>query len=202
MNAVLLRDTATWAFWRLFGAALIVAATAVVASAQYCTPDQCDECNLKNCRLSCCHESPDLWEFNTRCVPKCNNLDEGFEHIRIRHWDPTCRRWTRETLESFLAQEASMPTLIFAHGNTLQDKGAMKQCWFLYGKMRCCPGKKRLGVLELAGADRHQATDPPPAEAHHGQLANQVRVLRIPGLLHGQAGPAHEHDPARHGGRS
>ena len=37
-----------------------------------------------------------------------------------------------------------MPTLIFAHGNTLKHEGAMEQCWFLYQKMRCCPGKKRL----------------------------------------------------------
>ena len=87
---------------------------------------------------------PDLWVFNTRCVPKCSNLDEGFEHISIKHWDPVCHRFTNETLESFLAQEATMPTLIFAHGNTLKDKGAMKQCWLLYGKMRCCPGQKRL----------------------------------------------------------
>lgn len=144
MNAALVRESAAWALWRLAASALIVAATAVVASAQYCTPDQCDECNLHSCRLSCCHEPPDLWVFNTRCVPKCSNLDAGFEHISIRHWDPACHRWTHETLESFLAQEASMPTLIFAHGNTLKDKGAMKQCWLLYGKMRCCPGKKRL----------------------------------------------------------
>lgn len=37
-----------------------------------------------------------------------------------------------------------MPTLIFAHGNTLKHKGAMKQCWSVYQKLRCCPGKKRL----------------------------------------------------------
>jgi hypothetical protein len=144
MNLAVNRATATWAMWRLLAAAVILAATAVAASAQYCTPDQCDECNPRNCNMSCCHAPPDLWVFNTRCVPKCNNLDAGFEHISIKHWDPSCNRWVKETLESYLAQEASMPTLIFAHGNTLQDKGAMKQCWFLYGKMRCCPGQKRL----------------------------------------------------------
>jgi hypothetical protein len=145
MNAALHRDAALWTLWRLAAAAIIVGATALAASAQYCTPDQCDECDLKACqRLSCCHEAPDLWVFNTRCVPKCNNLDEGFTRISIKHWNPTTCCWERETFENFLAQEASMPSLIFAHGNTLQDKGAMKQCWLLYGKMRCCPGKKRL----------------------------------------------------------
>ena len=103
-----------------------------MASAQYCTPDQCDECDLKNCRLSCCYDPPDLWLVNTRCLPKCNNLDEGFERISIKHYDRKCCRWTDETLESFLAQEASMPSLIFAHGNTLKHHGAMKQCWLIY----------------------------------------------------------------------
>jgi hypothetical protein len=144
MNVVWNREAATWALWRLTAAALIVAMTALMASAQYCTPDQCDECSLKKCNMSCCYEPPDLWVINTRCVQKCNNLDDGFTRISIKHWDPSCRRWVRETYESFLAQEATMPSLIFAHGNTLKDKGAMKQCWLLYGKMRCCPGKKRL----------------------------------------------------------
>jgi hypothetical protein len=106
MNLAVNRATATWAMWRLLAAAVILAATAVAASAQYCTPDQCDECNLRNCDLDCCHAPPDLWQFNTRCVPKCNNLDEGFTHISIKHWDPSCNRWVKETLESFLAQEA------------------------------------------------------------------------------------------------
>ncbi|HYO24201.1 MAG TPA: hypothetical protein VEQ85_04565 [Lacipirellulaceae bacterium] len=144
MNSALMRQSALWALWRMAAAAAIVAVTAVAASAQYCTPDQCDECDLRNCRLSCCNEPPDLWLFNSRCAPKCNNLDEGFSRISIKHWDASCGRWTNETLESFLAQEATMPSLIFAHGNTLQHEGAMKQCWMLYGKMRCCPGKKRL----------------------------------------------------------
>jgi hypothetical protein len=144
MNAVLVRDTATWAFWRLLATALILAVTAAAASAQYCTPDQCDECNLKNCRLSCCYDPPELWLVNTRCNPKCSNLDAAFASISIKRWDASCRRWVKETYESFLAQEANMPTLIFAHGNTLQHKGAMEQCWNVYQKMRCCPGKKRL----------------------------------------------------------
>jgi hypothetical protein len=144
MSLVWKYEAAVWALWRLAATALIVAATAALASAQYCTPDQCDECDLHNCRLRCCHAPPDLWLVNTRCLPKCQHLDEGFERISIKHYDATCCRWTSETLESFLAQEATTPTLIFAHGNTLQHKGAMKQCWLLYQKMRCCPGQKRL----------------------------------------------------------
>jgi hypothetical protein len=85
--------------------------------------------------------------FNTRCVPKCSNLDAGFHRISIKRYDPHRCCFVNETLESFLAQEASMPTLIWMHGNTLKHKGAMKQCWEVYKKMRCCPGKKRLVYL-------------------------------------------------------
>ena len=143
MNPILARQTASWALWRLAAGALIVAASAVVASA-YCSPDQCDVCNMQNCNLSCCYDAPELWVVNTRALPKCGNLDHGFENLSIKRWDPKCRRFVCETYESFLAQEATMPTLIFAHGNTLKHKGAMKQCWNIYQKMRCCPGQKRL----------------------------------------------------------
>lgn len=144
MNVALIRETAAWAFWRLTVTAIILVSLAAVASAQYCTPDQCDGCDLNTCQLNCCHELPELWLVNTRCAPKCNNLDAGFERISVKRWDPTCRRFVKESWESLLAQEASMPTLVFAHGNTLQHDGAMEQCWDVYHKMRCCPGKKRL----------------------------------------------------------
>ena len=144
MNVALIRETASWAFWRLAAATLIVAALAAVASAQYCTPDQCDECNLNNCHLDCCHEPPELWLVNTRCVEKCNNLDEAFERICVQRWDASCRRFVDSSWDALIAEEASMPTLIFSHGNTLKHKGAMNQCWDVYAKMRCCPGQKRL----------------------------------------------------------
>ncbi|MCH8961833.1 MAG: hypothetical protein IH820_11070, partial [Bacteroidetes bacterium] len=114
------------------------------ASAQYCTCDECTDCDLNAYNGSCCHEAPELWVFNTRFVPKCSNLDEGFKCIKIQRYDPKCCRFVNETLESFLAQEASMPTMIFVHGNSLKHKGAMRLCWKVYAKMPCCPGKKRL----------------------------------------------------------
>ncbi|MAT70701.1 MAG: hypothetical protein CMJ58_14395 [Planctomycetaceae bacterium] len=144
MNQGLMRPVATWALWRMAAAAALIALTAVVASAQYCTPDQCDECSLCDTHLSCCHEPPELWLVNTRCLPRCSNLDEAFERISIKRWDPATRCFVKESVDSLIAQEANMPTLFFAHGNTLKHKGAMKQCWQLYNKFRCCPGKKRL----------------------------------------------------------
>lgn len=144
MTQGLFQPAIQWAFWRIAAAAVLVAITAVAASAQYCTPDQCDECSLCDTHLSCCHEPPELWLVNTRCLPRCSNLDEAFERISIKRWDPQCRRFVNETVDSLIAQEANMPTLFFAHGNTLKHKGAMKQCWQLYNKFRCCPGKKRL----------------------------------------------------------
>jgi hypothetical protein len=115
-----------------------------IVSAQYCSPDQCDECNLWNACLKCCHELPELWVINTRCVSRCNNLDEAFEKIRYKRYDASCGRFVTESRESFLAAEASMPTLFYSHGNTLKHKGAMKSFWQVYHRMRCCPGPKRL----------------------------------------------------------
>ncbi len=123
---------------------LIAVAFAALASAQYCTRDQCDECSLNACNGSSCHEKPELWVMNTRCAPKCSNLDHGFDCIKVQRWDAECCRWVKESMDSFVAQEASMPTLFYIHGNTLKHKPAMKQCWAVYNKMRCCPGKKRL----------------------------------------------------------
>lgn len=115
-----------------------------IASAQYCTPDQCDECDLCNCSLSCCHELPELWLVNTRCAPRCSNLDNGFECLTYKRYDRECCRWVTESRESFLAHESSMPSLFYVHGNSLNHKNAMKGCWKIYCRMRCCPGQKRL----------------------------------------------------------
>ena len=125
-------------------AVVIQLAQPATATAQYCTPDQCDECNLWNCCLRCCHELPELWLVNTRCAPRCSNLDAGYECITFKRWDRSCCRWVRESEESFLAQEASRPTLFYSHGNSLNHKNAMKSCWLIYNRMRCCEGKKRL----------------------------------------------------------
>ncbi len=123
---------------------LIVVLSASVAQAQYCTGDECDECSLCDCCLNCCHEPPEMWVINTRCVAKCNNLDAGFEQISYKRYDKACGRFVTESRESFLADEATMPTLFYIHGNTLKHKGAMKGFWQVYEKMRCCPGPKRL----------------------------------------------------------
>jgi len=123
---------------------LLTPCLATRASARYCTPDQCDECNLRQCFLPCCHALPDLWLINTRCAPKCSNLDNGFDCLIYKRYDRKCCRWVRESRESFLAQESSMPSLFYVHGNSLNHKYAMKACWKIYCKMRCCPGQKRL----------------------------------------------------------
>ena len=127
----------------LFGLLSLVLATSV-ASAQYCTRDQCDECNLCQCSQSCCHELPELWLINTRCAPRCRNLDNGFDCLTYKRYDRKCCRWVKESRESFLAQEGTMPSLFYSHGNSLNHKNAMKSCWQIYCKMRCCPGPKRL----------------------------------------------------------
>ena len=145
MNGISIRDAMVCFFFRLALALLLVGAlSAAVAQAQYCTPDECDECNLCNGCLNCCHEPPEMWLINTRCVPRCNNLDNGFERISYKRYDAKCGRFVTESRESFLTGEATMPSLFYVHGNTLKHQGAMKGFWRVYQKMRCCPGPKRL----------------------------------------------------------
>lgn len=135
---------ARWTAFSLLALTLAWVVPAASASAQYCTPDQCDECDLCRCSQRCCHSYPDLWLVNTRCAPRCKNLDCGFEELIYKRYDRDSCRWVRESREAFLAQESSHPTMFFAHGNSLNHKNAMKQCWQVYCKMRCCEGPKRL----------------------------------------------------------
>ena len=145
MNVTLIRDLLVRRLFRLATIGLFASAvTAASALAQYCTPDQCDECNLWKCSQNCCHELPEMWLVNTRCAPRCKNLDNGFNCITFKRYDRCCGKFVKESLESFLAQEASMPSLFYVHGNSLNHKNAMKGFWKVYHKMRCCPGKKRL----------------------------------------------------------
>ncbi len=125
-------------------AAALTLASGATARAQYCTPDECDECSLCDRCLRCCNDPPEFWVINTRCTNRCRNLDAGFERISYKRYDRECRRWVTESRESFLAQEASMPTMFFSHGNSLKHSGAMESAWELYHKLRCCPGTKRL----------------------------------------------------------
>lgn len=135
---------ARWTAFSLLALTLAWVVPAPSASAQYCTPDQCDECDLCRCSQRCCHSYPELWLVNTRCAPRCKNLDYGFEKLIYKRYDRECCRWVRESRETFLAQESSRPTMFFSHGNSLNHKNAMKQCWQVYCKMRCCEGPKRL----------------------------------------------------------
>ena len=151
MSGMLPKDHTFSRLLRLATVALLATViSAALASAQYCTCDECNECNLNSCNGNCCHELPELWLFNTRCAPKCSNLDAGFHCIKVKRYDRFSCRWVNESIESFLAQEATMPTLIWSHGNSLKHKGAMKQCWEVYKKMRCCPWQEATRLLVVA----------------------------------------------------
>lgn len=102
------------------------------------TPGKSDACEL------CEHSAPELWVVNSRCAPRCTGLDEGFNKLTYERWDPDCRKFQRETLESFLASQANIPTMIFSHGNTLTHEKAMEACWKVYERIKVCPGRKML----------------------------------------------------------
>jgi len=141
MNGFLFRDLLSNRLLRLATIGLL---TAVLCAAAASAQDQCDECSMCDSCLNCCHEPPEMWMVYTRHMPRCSNLDEGFERICIKRYDCQCRRFVKSSVEEFIAEEATMPTLFYLHGNTLKHKGAMKGFWDIYHRLRCCPGKKRL----------------------------------------------------------
>ncbi len=97
-----------------------------------------------NCVSSgaCCRSVPDLWVVNSRAAPVCCGLDEGFSRLTYQRWDAQCNVFVSETLESFLAAQADIPTLLFSHGNTLTHDAAMKSCWKIRDRLGDCPGRK------------------------------------------------------------
>lgn len=97
-----------------------------------------DDCNL------CEYSTPDLWVVNSRCAPRCRDLDAGFEQLTYERWDATRRVFVQETRESFLACQLNVPTLVFSHGNSLTHEKAMDSCWQVYRRLQVCPGPKML----------------------------------------------------------
>ncbi len=100
-----------------------------------------DTCSTP-CACTC--EPPELWVINSRCAPKCDCLEEGFEKLTYHRYDKDSCRFVAETREKFLAAQANIPTLLFSHGNTLEHDAAMKVCWQVYERLKICPGPKML----------------------------------------------------------
>lgn len=159
MNASVPESLSAGRLLRLATVALlgaVLAATAVSAQVQLFQGNMPTPGNLlvpggrplrgagRGSQSGCCYSAPELWVLNTRHLPRCSNLDNGFQCITYQRYDSCRGCFVKETRESFLAQEASMPTLFYVHGNTLKHKGAMKGFWDLYEALRCCPGRKRL----------------------------------------------------------
>lgn len=92
----------------------------------------------------CEYSAPDFWVVNSRCAPRCRGLDAGFERLTYQRWDPDCKKFIHESLETFLACQADIPTLLFSHGNTLTHDNAMESCWKVYNRIKVCPGPKML----------------------------------------------------------
>lgn len=85
---------------------------------------------------------PELWVISSRCAPKCQGLDEGFARLSYSRYDASRCRFTTESLESFLAAQANIPTILYAHGNSLDAEAALESCWKVYHRLTDCPGPK------------------------------------------------------------
>ncbi len=91
---------------------------------------------------ACRHSVPDLWVVNTRNAPRCSGFDAGFDLLTYERWDAERHVFVRECLESFLAAQSNVATLLFSHGNTLTHDKAMESCWKIRDRLSACPGRK------------------------------------------------------------
>ncbi|MFK7736699.1 MAG: hypothetical protein AB8B50_11750 [Pirellulaceae bacterium] len=96
------------------------------------------ECTLRE------FSSPEFWVVNTRCAPRCSDLDAGFSRLTYQRWCPEQRCFINETLESFLVAQGQLPTLLYVHGNSLNHENALESAWKMYNRVKVCPGPKML----------------------------------------------------------
>ncbi len=101
------------------------------------------DCGKQSCG-ACLNSIPELWVVNSRGAPRCCGLDEGFHLLTYERFDEERCVFVRESLESFLAAQANVATLLFSHGNTLTHEKAMESCWKIRDRLRVCQGKKMM----------------------------------------------------------
>ena len=119
---------------------VLLTLTSQFATNHFLLASDCD-CEMQSCARGC---EIELWVINSRQAPRCDGLDEGFECITYQRYDSCRKRFCDESRESFLIAQRNIPTLLFAHGNTLDHQAAMKVCWRVYERLQSCGGRKML----------------------------------------------------------
>jgi hypothetical protein len=91
---------------------------------------------------ACCplREDDQLWLVSDRCLG-CNVECDA---ERLQYWRYDCqRRWTRASLEELLAAEdPSMPTVVFLHGNRIPSGDAFTKGWSAYRTLVRCADER------------------------------------------------------------
>jgi hypothetical protein len=124
---------------------LLVSSAYLSANDPVCECKQpCENSTSPSACQPCQRIAPELWVLNSRCAPKCDCLESGFEQITYQRYDAASCRFVEENRELYLAAQANLPTMLFTHGNTLEHDAAMKSCWKVYERLKDCPGPKML----------------------------------------------------------
>ncbi len=123
--------------------ALALLSVSIALSAFLHTTGFASDCAANTCNR-CLSSIPELWVVNSRGAPRCSGLDEGFHLLTYERYDEDRRVFVRETLETFLAAQANVATLLFSHGNTLTHEKAMESCWKIRDRLRVCQGRKMM----------------------------------------------------------
>ncbi|MBX3422855.1 MAG: hypothetical protein KF752_14980 [Pirellulaceae bacterium] len=120
---------------------MAVSSLIVVTFSPVVTSGEAAGCKQPSTEL-CQHSPPELWIVSSRCAPRCDGLDEGFEKLTYQRFDECTRRFVQQNRESFLAAQANIPTMLFSHGNSLDHPAAMEVCWKVYDRLKVCSGPK------------------------------------------------------------
>ena len=81
-----------------------------------------------------------VWLVSTRGMPHCGVPDPTLEGISYWRWDEECR-WSSADAEQFqAADDASVPTVVYIHGNRTDADYAVIGGWYVYRFIKAAAG--------------------------------------------------------------
>ncbi len=85
---------------------------------------------------------PQVWLVSTRGAPHCGDLDTKLEDVCYWRMDEECQ-WSSADTEAFQAtDDASVPTVVFIHGNRTDANEAITKAWYVYELIRVQTGDR------------------------------------------------------------
>lgn len=143
-------------------------------------------------RAQGCRPQDDLWFIDTRPAA-CNAKDElGLPKVSAER-RLSDNRWHRSSLTEFLAEDPSMPTIIWVHGNRIEGPESRQRGWEFYYKLtrHADPSPLRVVIWSWPADQvrgplndiRYKAMLTEPAAYHLGQVLVRMNPEQHLGLV-------------------